>query len=63
MGKGSTQRKTNPKKFAEGYERVFSEPYRVYHVRGPQVAEFDTKEDAQSYIDNQSIPSEYYWER
>lgn len=63
MSKGSTQRPTDTKKFAEGFDRAFTTAFRVYHFRGPQVAEFDKKEDAQAYIDKQDSPSEYYWER
>ena len=63
MSKGSTQRPTNPEKFAEGYDRVFSDPFKIYHYRGKQVSSVKTKEEAALWIAEQINPTEYYWER
>ena len=35
----------------------------VYHYRGNKVGTFASKEEAESFIAAQKIPTEYYWER
>jgi hypothetical protein len=63
MSKGSVQRPTDQDKFSEGYDVAFKSLFNVYYFRGDCVGTFETIDEATAFINKQTNPTEYYYEK